>query len=226
MARIRNNDHERPVHDLSDREYFFFSPSLDDTNRQEALEVQALTLEPESGHIADPVVVCDFTALYPSLIIAYNLCFSTCAGQLEYHSTRGAMAMQGQTTGKVGPMTYAEDRTATAFKHHMKSTHSQGLKKNRVYVTPSRSVFVCESVVKGVLPQVLDEMLSTRAMLKKAAKQYKKSVPNLAPAILRQLEARQLALKYVGKSDHSRHRTASCCHYWVTDFCSIPPQPM
>jgi DNA polymerase zeta len=34
-------------------------------------------------------------------------------------------------------------------------------------------------------------------MLKKAAKQYKKLVPDLAPSILRQLEARQLALKYV-----------------------------
>ena len=121
-------------------------------------------------------------------------------------------------------MTYPEDRTATVLKHHIKSTHSQGLEKNRVYVTPSRSIFVGESVVKGVLPQVLDEVriylstdaqqtrglrvlldetiyilqiLSTRAMLKKAAKQYKKSVRNLSPAVLRQLEARQLALKYV-----------------------------
>jgi hypothetical protein len=56
------------------RQYFFFSPSLQDTNKQEALEVQALTLEPRSGHYyKDPVVVCDFTTLYPSLDIAYNL---------------------------------------------------------------------------------------------------------------------------------------------------------
>ena len=34
-------------------------------------------------------------------------------------------------------------------------------------------------------------------MLKKAAKLYKKQVPNLSPAVLRQIEARQLALKYV-----------------------------
>ena len=40
-------------------------------------------------------------------------------------------------------------------------------------------------------------MLSTRAMLKKAAKEYKKRVPNLSPSVLRQIEARQLALKYV-----------------------------
>ena len=38
------------AHDLSDRSYFFLSPSLHDTTRQEALEVQPLTLEPVSGH--------------------------------------------------------------------------------------------------------------------------------------------------------------------------------
>ena len=68
MAHFRKDDDrddKKPIHNLSDRAYFFFSPSLDDTNKQEALEVQALTLEPESGHIEDPVVVCDFTALYP-----------------------------------------------------------------------------------------------------------------------------------------------------------------
>lgn len=34
-------------------------------------------------------------------------------------------------------------------------------------------------------------------MLKRAAKEYRKNVKDLSPAILRQLEARQLALKYV-----------------------------
>ena len=48
--------------------YFFYSPSLADANNQEALEAQALTLEPQSGHQTDPVVVCDFTALVRDLI--------------------------------------------------------------------------------------------------------------------------------------------------------------
>jgi DNA polymerase elongation subunit (family B) len=69
-----NGGEERPRHQLKSRSYLFYSPSLQDTNKQEALEVQALTLEPQSGHHKDPVVVCDFTALYPSLVIAYNLC--------------------------------------------------------------------------------------------------------------------------------------------------------
>uniref|UniRef100_A0A7S4AA49 DNA polymerase n=1 Tax=Pseudo-nitzschia australis TaxID=44445 RepID=A0A7S4AA49_9STRA len=203
----RSNMEKEKLHSLEDRQYFFFSPSHDDVKEQEALEVQALTLEPQSGHFTDPVVVCDFTALYPSLIIAYNLCYSTCAGKLDYHSTRREMQMEGRTRGKVGPFVYCERRTATVLNHHLKSLSNisrndriskpPNFSRDRTYVAPTGTVYVSESVLKGVLPQVLDEMLTTRAMLKKAAKEYKKNVKNLSPAILRQLEARQLALKYV-----------------------------
>ena len=39
-------------------------------------------MEPESGFYSDPVVVFDFQSLYPSMIIAYNLCFCTCLGKV------------------------------------------------------------------------------------------------------------------------------------------------
>jgi len=189
--------------DAGDRGYFFFSPSKEDCGNQEALECQAMTLEPQSGFHFDPIVVCDFTALYPSLIIAYNLCYSSCAGKLDYHSTRKEMRREGQTTGRLGPFHYDERRTATVLKHHMKSLSSANninadkKDRDRAYVIPTGSLFVSETVVKGVLPQVLDEILATRAMLKRAAKTYKKHVPNVAASILRSLEAKQLALKYV-----------------------------
>lgn len=175
---------------------FFFSPSLKDTNMQEALEVQALTLEPKSGHQSSPVVVCDFTALYPSLVIAYNLCYTTCAGKLDYHSTRREMRMKGKTSRKVGPVEYEEKRSAGVFQQHIKSLSERGA-KDRAYISPNGVSFVSEDVTKGVLPQVLHEILSTRAMLKRASKQYKSCGKELSPSILRQLEARQLALKYV-----------------------------
>jgi DNA polymerase elongation subunit (family B) len=108
------------------------------------------------------------------------------------------MRLEGKTTGKVGPLSYDEEMTATVLNHHMKSLLNEKVEcHDRAYVSPTGAIYVSETVVKGVLPQVLDEILSTRAMLKKAAKQYKKHVPNLSPSILRQLEARQLALKYV-----------------------------
>mmetsp|Transcript_41763 Transcript_41763/g.100565 ORF Transcript_41763/g.100565 Transcript_41763/m.100565 type:complete len:2052 (-) Transcript_41763:1552-7707(-) len=183
---------------LENRHYFFFSSSAEDANLQEALEVQALTLEPQSGHYTDPIVVCDFTALYPSLVIAYNLCYSTIAGKLEYHSTRSEMQMEGRTKGHLGPFTYPERRTATVLADHMKSLNTESSDEvNRAYVAPTGSVYVSEDVLKGVLPLVLEEILTTRAMIKKAAKEYKKNVKDVSPAVLRQLEARQLALKYV-----------------------------
>jgi DNA polymerase family B len=205
MCIPEDNSGGTALHELSDRCYFFFSPSLSDTTRQEALEAQALTLEPLSGHQLDPVVVCDFTALYPSLVIAYNLCYSTIAGRLEYHSTRIEMCLEGKTTGKVGPVRYDEETTATVLYHHMRSLFDE-TNSDRAYVSPTGAIYVSETVVKGVLPQVLDEILSTRAMLKKAAKQYKKHVPNLSPSILRQLDARQLALKYVANVTYGTFR--------------------
>lgn len=183
----------------SDRGYFFFSPSKADATLQEALECQAMTLEPKSGFYFDPVVVCDFTALYPSLIIAYNLCYSTCAGKLDYQSTRPEMKRSGCTTGSLGPFDYDEIQTANALKQHMKSlTNDDKINgsRDRAYCLPTGSIFVSEDVLKGVLPNVLSELLATRAMLKKAAKEYKK-LSKPPAAVLRQLEARQLALKYV-----------------------------
>lgn len=196
QSRTEDDGTVEPLHNFENRSYFFFSPSNSATDKQEALEAQALTLEPQSGHQTDPVVVCDFTALYPSLVIAYNLCYSTLAGRLSYHTTRKEMKLAGKTTEKVGPVCYSELKSAAVLKHHLRSLGCKS-RSDRAYVAPNGAIYVSESVLKGALPQVLDEILRTRAMIKKAAKLYKKCVKDLSPAILRQLEARQLALKYV-----------------------------
>ena len=141
----RNNSD--PVNRTNNRGYFFYSPSREDTLKQEALECQAMTLEPQSGFIYDPVIVCDFTALYPSLIIAYNLCYTTCFGKLDYHSTRSEMRVEGRTTGRTGPLFYPESYTAAVLKHHVKSCCGNGsesdkmdfpnCKEDRAYVVPT-----------------------------------------------------------------------------------------
>lgn len=52
-------------------------------SRMAAPECLPLILEPESKFYTDPVVVLDFQSLYPSMVIAYNYCFSTCMGRVR-----------------------------------------------------------------------------------------------------------------------------------------------
>lgn len=60
------------------------SPSIQQRAHMRAPEYLPLIMEPESRFYSDPVIVLDFQSLYPSMIIAYNYCFSTCLGRVEH----------------------------------------------------------------------------------------------------------------------------------------------
>lgn len=63
--------------------YVAASPSVAQRAAMRAPASLPLILEPESAYYSDPVIVLDFQSLYPSMIIAYNYCFSTCLGRVE-----------------------------------------------------------------------------------------------------------------------------------------------
>jgi DNA polymerase zeta len=49
---------------------------------QNAAECMPLIMEPKSKFYNSPLLVLDFQSLYPSIMIAYNYCYSTCLGRV------------------------------------------------------------------------------------------------------------------------------------------------
>ncbi|KAI0275058.1 hypothetical protein BC834DRAFT_965498 [Gloeopeniophorella convolvens] len=58
------------------------SPNKHEVGRQNAAECMPLIMEPLSAFYNSPLVVLDFQSLYPSVMVAYNYCYSTCLGRV------------------------------------------------------------------------------------------------------------------------------------------------
>jgi DNA polymerase zeta len=63
--------------------FVLVSPSKQQVGLQNAPFAVPLIAEPESKYYNHPIIVLDFQSLYPSIMIAYNLCYSTCLGRVE-----------------------------------------------------------------------------------------------------------------------------------------------
>ena len=164
------------------RNYILFNPTPYEIKRQRSLEEQALTREPKSGFYKDPLVVLDFQSLYPSLMIAYNLCFSTIVGLLQRYDEKGNMHEQ------MGVRQNWLSRQLDISE--MIRLYDAG----KLVVAPSGAVFVDKSVRVGVLPTMLEELLNTRVMIKKEMKSDHVRQPSQR-RLQRILDARQFALK-------------------------------
>ncbi|VAH26719.1 unnamed protein product [Triticum turgidum subsp. durum] len=150
--------------------YLAISPGNQQVASQPAMECMPLVMEPESAFYSDPVLVLDFQSLYPSMIIAYNLCYSTCLGKVF-----------PSKSSVLGVSSYSAD------------PHTIADLKNQLILTPNGVLYVQPEVRKGVVPRLLEEILSTRIMVKQALKK-------LAPSqkvLQKILNARQLALKLI-----------------------------
>lgn len=131
--------------------FIALSPSNEQVARQPAMEALPLVMEPESSMYEDPICVLDFQSLYPSMIIAYNLCFSTCLGRPCHLSSDSG---NGQQLGCIESFTVD------------KSLSGIGTKPEDLIVTPNGVGFVPASIRRGVLPRLLEEILDTRIMVR------------------------------------------------------------
>lgn len=171
--------------------YVAISPSKRQVANQAPMSVIPLVMEPDSKFYHDPVLVLDFQSLYPSMIIAYNLCFTTCIGQLlpgkpAYNRKDPEVVNESSDTRKkLGVIDYPEKLTAAA-------AFQQISESKQPYVSPNGAIFCAKEVRQGILPLMLKEMLDTRVMVKKAMKEYSNDEDRVLRRIL---DARQLAIK-------------------------------
>ncbi|KAF8822517.1 hypothetical protein IE077_003577, partial [Cardiosporidium cionae] len=78
--------------------------------RQPAQLCTPMVMEPLSNFYWSPVIVLDFQSLYPSMIIAYNLCYSTYMGSLQKFPTVENSHIQtvGTSSLHISPSTIKE----------------------------------------------------------------------------------------------------------------------
>lgn len=115
----------------------------------------ATVIEPKRGFYSKPVATLDFASLYPSIMMAHNLCYSTLIPKDQLKNIPPGL---------------------------------------EVTLTPCGDTFVKPSVKKGVLPQILEELLGAR---KRAKLDLKKETDSQKKAVL---DGRQLALKISANS--------------------------
>jgi DNA polymerase delta subunit 1 len=131
-------------------------PNLKSDHSEEQYE-GATVIEPTRGYYDVPIATLDFASLYPSIIQAHNLCYTTLLNKV--------------------------------------SIEKLGLKRDDDYIiTPNGDMFATTKLRKGLLAQILEELLTARKQAKKElaveTDPFKKAV----------LNGRQLALKISANS--------------------------
>jgi DNA polymerase zeta len=148
--------------------FILISPSRKQVGQQNALECLPLVMEPQSAFYSSPLLVLDFQSLYPSVMIAYNYCYSTCLGRIV--SWRG--------------------RNKMGFMDFKREPQLLELVKDHINIAPNGMMYVKPEMRKSLLAKMLGEILETRVMVKSGMKQDKDD-----RTLQQLLNNRQLALK-------------------------------
>ena len=146
------------------------SPSRKQVGQQNALECLPLVMEPQSAFYPSPLLVLDFQSLYPSVMIAYNYCYSTYLGRV--------VSWRGQN--KMG------------FSNYRRKPRILELFGEQINVAPNGIMYVKPEIRKSLLAKMLGEILETRVMVKSGMKVDKDD-----KTLQRLLNNRQLALKLI-----------------------------
>ena len=150
--------------------FILISPSRKQVGQQNALECLPLVMEPQSDFYTSPLLVLDFQSLYPSVMIAYNYCYSTCLGRI----------VDWRGRNKLGVIDYQRQEGLMS------------LLRDEINIAPNGLMYTKPEIRKSLLARMLTEILETRIMVKGGMKEDKddKTLQQL-------LNNRQLALKLI-----------------------------
>ncbi|TKY73810.1 DNA polymerase delta catalytic subunit [Spatholobus suberectus] len=131
-------------------------PNVKQAGSEQGTFEGATVLEARAGFYEKPIATLDFASLYPSIMMAYNLCYCT----LVTHEDARKLNIPPESVNR----------------------------------TPSGETFVKSNLQKGILPEILEELLAAR---KRAKADLKEAKDPLEKAVL---DGRQLALKISANS--------------------------
>lgn len=126
-------------------------------------------MEPLSAFYTSPLVVLDFQSLYPSIMIAYNYCYSTCLGRVTDFKGQFKFGVTDlrQPAGLLGTLKdYINGKSFTRPSVHC-------IDMTSFLVAPNGIMYVKQEVRRGLLGRMLTELLDTRVMVKQAMKGVK-----------------------------------------------------
>eukprot|EP00347_Sterkiella_histriomuscorum_P014702 403359875 len=171
------------------QDFLLLSASVQQVRQQNELEVIPLVIEPDKQFYTSPVDIVDFQSLYPSVIIAYNLCYSTCLGKIIQINPESTSNKR-----KLGVYNIpANIKSFFGIENDQDLTEEQEQYiLDSIIIAPNLNCFVKPHLRLGLLPRMLREILYTRIMVKKSMKLYKPG-----STIYRMLDSRQLALKLI-----------------------------
>ena len=184
------------------------SATRDQLINQSPPKFTPMVMEPPKNIFYNPVIVLDFQSLYPSIMIAYNLCYSTCLGRL----LKEEEIKPDSTLKKMGVTFYnknlynmlLKDFQISKFYHQEKYISKDNINNNNLdesedffnfvkdscFLSPCRVLFVKKHIREGLIPIILKELLLTRIMIKKSMKLYDKNSD-----VYKFLHNRQLGIK-------------------------------
>ncbi|CCE85551.1 Piso0_005157 [Millerozyma farinosa CBS 7064] len=143
-------------------------------NQMKALECIPLVMEPESMFYKSPLIVLDFQCLYPSVMIAYNYCYSTILGKLHGFNPKK------NVLGYLKNLEIPEGLVDVLNK------------QDALTISPNGCVFVKSFIRKSILAKMLEDLITIRSTIKYTAGLFENE-----HSIYEALDSRQLALKMI-----------------------------